>query len=160
MFPVTPASSAALHSLQQPTGKSKQAGCCSAQRGKGKERLFLEENAVFIEELIRNPKSKKQVNIFPVSCCWGTQRAGPRAVYHRLTHSWRSLLQGENNSRDDFHSTEKLYFQTFADMHQSNKLSCYEDCCLKTCREVAWKIPWTEEPGGLQSMGLLRVRHD
>ena len=22
------------------------------------------------------------------------------------------------------------------------------------------KIPWTEEPGGLQSMGLLRVRHD
>ena len=24
----------------------------------------------------------------------------------------------------------------------------------------AWKIPWTEEPGGLQSMGSLRVRHD
>ena len=26
---------------------------------------------------------------------------------------------------------------------------------------LAWKIPWTEEPGGvLQSMGLRRVRHD
>ena len=25
---------------------------------------------------------------------------------------------------------------------------------------LAWKIPWTEEPGGLQSMGRLRVRHD
>ena len=25
---------------------------------------------------------------------------------------------------------------------------------------LAWRIPWTEEPGGLQSMGLLRVRHD
>ena len=24
----------------------------------------------------------------------------------------------------------------------------------------AWKIPWTEEPGGLQSLGLQRVRHD
>ena len=24
----------------------------------------------------------------------------------------------------------------------------------------AWKIPWTEEPGRLQSMGLLRVRHN
>ena len=24
----------------------------------------------------------------------------------------------------------------------------------------AWKIPWTEDPGGLQSMGLLRVGHD
>ena len=25
---------------------------------------------------------------------------------------------------------------------------------------LAWEIPWTEEPGGLQSMGLQRVRHD
>ena len=25
---------------------------------------------------------------------------------------------------------------------------------------LAWKSPWTEEPGGLQSMGSLRVGHD
>ena len=25
---------------------------------------------------------------------------------------------------------------------------------------LAWRIPWTEEPGELQSMGLPRVRHD
>ena len=25
---------------------------------------------------------------------------------------------------------------------------------------LAWKIPWTEEPGGLQSKGLQRVKHD
>ena len=25
---------------------------------------------------------------------------------------------------------------------------------------LAWKIPWTEEPGGLQSVGSLRVGHD
>ena len=25
---------------------------------------------------------------------------------------------------------------------------------------LAWKIPWTEEPGGLQSMGSQRVEHD
>ena len=25
---------------------------------------------------------------------------------------------------------------------------------------LAWKIPWTEELGGLQSMGLQRVGHD
>ena len=24
----------------------------------------------------------------------------------------------------------------------------------------AWRIRWTEQPGGLQSMGLQRVRHD
>ena len=25
---------------------------------------------------------------------------------------------------------------------------------------LAWRIPWTEEPGGLQSMGSQRVQHD
>ena len=25
---------------------------------------------------------------------------------------------------------------------------------------LAWKIPWTEEPGRLQSLGSLRVGHD
>ena len=25
---------------------------------------------------------------------------------------------------------------------------------------LAWRISWTEEPGGLQSMGSQRVRHD
>ena len=25
---------------------------------------------------------------------------------------------------------------------------------------LAWEIPWTEEPGGLQSMGMQRVGHD
>ena len=41
--------------------------------------------------------------------------------------------------------------------------------CMHICMEKAmaphsgtlpWKIPWTEEPGRLQSMGSLRVRHD
>ena len=25
---------------------------------------------------------------------------------------------------------------------------------------LAWRIPWIEEPGGLQSMGSQRIRHD
>ena len=25
---------------------------------------------------------------------------------------------------------------------------------------LTWKIPWTEEPGGLQSMGPQRIRHN
>ena len=25
---------------------------------------------------------------------------------------------------------------------------------------LAWKVPWTEEPGGLQSVGLQRVRYN
>ena len=27
-------------------------------------------------------------------------------------------------------------------------------------RILAWRIPWTEEPSGLQSLGSERVRHD
>ena len=32
---------------------------------------------------------------------------------------------------------------------------------MATCSSIlAWKIPQTEEPGGLQSMGSQRIRHD
>ena len=32
---------------------------------------------------------------------------------------------------------------------------------MATCSSIfAWKIPRTEEPGGLQSMGSQRIRHD
>ena len=32
---------------------------------------------------------------------------------------------------------------------------------MATCSGIlAWEIPWTEEPGGLQSMGSQRDRHD
>ena len=41
---------------------------------------------------------------------------------------------------------------------------CWEDLLEKEMathsRMLAWKIPWMEEPGRLQSMGLLRVRQD
>ena len=31
---------------------------------------------------------------------------------------------------------------------------------MATCSSIlAWRIPWTEEPGGLESMGSQRVRH-
>ena len=34
--------------------------------------------------------------------------------------------------------------------------------CLENSMDsiLAWKIPWTEEPGRLQSLGLQRVGHD
>ena len=28
------------------------------------------------------------------------------------------------------------------------------------CSILAWRVPWTEEPGGLLSMGLQRFGHD
>ena len=35
-----------------------------------------------------------------------------------------------------------------------------EEEMITHSRILAWEIPWTEEPGGLQSKGPLRVRHD
>ena len=40
-----------------------------------------------------------------------------------------------------------------------NKMSL-EKAMAPHSSTLAWKIPWTEELGGLQSMGLLGVRHD
>ena len=42
-------------------------------------------------------------------------------------------------------------------MSQENPL---EDEMTTHTSILAWKIPWAEEPGGLQSMGLQRNRHD
>ena len=36
---------------------------------------------------------------------------------------------------------------------------CLEKAMGPHSSTLAWKIPWTEEPGGPQSMGSLRVRH-
>ena len=40
------------------------------------------------------------------------------------------------------------------------KQDCSEKAMAPHSSTLAWKIPWTEEPGGLQSMGSLRVGHD
>ena len=34
------------------------------------------------------------------------------------------------------------------------------DCALRFSSVLAWRIPWTQEPGRLQSMGSQRVRHN
>ena len=49
--------------------------------------------------------------------------------------------------------------QTTTQLHSSHMLVM--DRAMAThSSALAWKIPWMEEPGGLQSMGLRRVRHD
>ena len=55
--------------------------------------------------------------------------------------------------------------------HTCSYSSCHTCRCVLLLKEtekamaphsstLAWKTPWTEEPGGLQSMGSLRVGHD
>ena len=42
----------------------------------------------------------------------------------------------------------------------NSRMSYSEKAMAPHSSTLAWKIPWMEEPGGLQSMGSLRVRHD
>ena len=46
-------------------------------------------------------------------------------------------------------------------IHNSQKVeTTLEKAMAAHSSTLAWKIPWTEEPGRLRSMGSLRVRHD
>ena len=40
------------------------------------------------------------------------------------------------------------------------KIPCQEKAMASHSSTLAWRIPGMEEPGGLQSMGLLGVGHD
>ena len=51
----------------------------------------------------------------------------------------------------------KLYLYFDYKVHTHEKL---EKAMAPHSSTLGWKILWTEEPDGLQSMGLLRVRHD
>ena len=52
------------------------------------------------------------------------------------------------------YTNEKVY-------HKLSQLSIVsEKATAPHSSTLAWKIPWMEDPGKLQSMGSLRVRHD
>ena len=49
------------------------------------------------------------------------------------------------------------------EVYKSKRKFRYKSPCYPMATHsstLAWKIPWTEEPGGLQSMGSLRVGHE
>ena len=61
-----------------------------------------------------------------------------------MNYLYKSPLHGSTN-------TDILYFLLF---------NISEKEVAPHSSTLAWKIPWTEEAGGLPSMGSLRVGHD
>ena len=53
-----------------------------------------------------------------------------------------------------------LEIRTCDNLEGSYENSNWEKAMAPHSSTLAWKIPWAEEPGGLQSMGSLGVRHD
>ena len=61
-----------------------------------------------------------------------------------------------------FGETNKMLLTFFfIVMSQNNRIIVHSEKETATHSSIhAWKIPWTEEPGGLQSMGSQRVGHN
>ena len=71
-------------------------------------------------------------------------------------HGWRSLVGYSPCGHRESDMTERHHFPSFYSSFWRRKWQP-----LPAPNSVlAWRIPWTEGPGGLQSMGLKRVRHD
>ena len=73
-----------------------------------------------------------------------TVRVGPWA--------WEAVRKGCR-----LHHEEAVYMCSFLWL---SSISLLEKAMAPQSSILAWKIPWTEEPGRLQSMGSLTVRHD
>ena len=82
-----------------------------------------------------------------------------KIFYHRVDvrgRKRRKGIQGQNNTlpEDDCLQGRRPGFHPWVGKIPWKKKIATHSSIL------AWKIPWTEEPGRLQSMGSQRVRHD
>ena len=83
-----------------------------------------------------------------------THRPRPQILltYCQPTRSLKGWRAGVNVYRD--------YTESFWRGNNLLAFSLSEKAMAPHSSTLAWKIPWTEEPGRLQSMGSLGVRHD
>ena len=72
-----------------------------------------------------------------------------------LTRLLRNLYAGQEATVRTGHGTTD-WFQIGKGVCQG----CMEKAMAPHSSTLAWQIPWTEEPGRLQSMGSRRVGHD
>jgi len=95
--------------------------------------------------------------------CIGKEEGEDRETFEQQGHPTPVLLPGKSHGQrslvgcspwgcEESDTTDRLHF------HFS--LSCIGEGNGTPSSTLAWKIPWMEEPVGLQSMGLLRVGHD
>jgi len=59
----------------------------------------------------------------------------------------------EASSKEYFHLLQRINSSLILELFLEKAMSPHSST-------LAWKIPWTEEPGGLQTMGSLRVGHN
>ena len=81
----------------------------------------------------------------------GSGRSAGEGIGYPLQYSWASLLAQLVKNLPAMWET---WVRTLGQEDPMEKEMATHSNLL------AWRIPWTEEPGGLQSMGSQRVRYD
>ena len=72
------------------------------------------------------------------------------------TGKTRDLFKKIRDTKRTFHAKMGL----IKDRNGMDPTEAAEKAMATHSSTLAWKTPWTEEPGRMQSMGSLRVRHD
>ena len=106
----------------------------------------------------------------------GPSSCSSRALEHRLSScgSWTLLLHGMIGSMSLYWQEDSLPLGASLVAQMVKRLPAMREMQVQSLgrddplekemathsRTLAWKIPWAEEPGRLQSMGLQRVGHN
>ena len=93
----------------------------------------------------KQTKPKPNAEIGTYSCYWNKQPLPPCTLIAAV----KTIGTGNREKETS------LYF-----LFKPTNLFSPEKAMASHSSTLAWKIPWTEEPGGLQTMGLQRIGHD
>ena len=113
---------------------------------------------VFVAQMVKNPRAMQETQV------WSLGWEDPlemRTTTHSSILAWRILWTEELCGLQSMGSQRVGYdWVTFTFSVYLGLKSNMEKAMAPHSSNLAWKIPWMEEPGRLQSMGSLRVRHD
>ena len=84
----------------------------------------------------------------------GSGRSPGEGIGYPLQYSWASFVAQLVKNLPAVQETQESWVRFLG-----QKDPVEEEIAIHS-RILAWKIPWTEEPGGLQSIGSQRVGHD
>ena len=107
----------------------------------------------FEQDFLRYTAGPYQSSISSIVLCIREEAMAPTPVLlPGKSQGRRSLLGCNPWGHTESGTTERLHFHF--------PLSCIGEGNGTHPSTLAWKVPWTEEPAGLQSMGSHRVGHD